>query len=200
MFSIIGIILFLFLVALPCGIIFLLFHIPKTLGRPKLGRWLGISVSVLYGLFMLSFLFSMTGWVVFPKHKVRNLLQDSSIELTDRFSVLDHENIGFDIHGDTYESFTIEITSADKQRIIDQIKSESETVVLSKEDREDHNYHIEFYHRFGDVTEAPLYYDAPDEYLISVYESPQKEGYVGKYHWISLKKRSNEMRVIDFWE
>ena len=200
MFIIIGIILFLFLVALPCGIIFLLFHIPKTLGRPKLGRWLGTSASALYGLFMLSFIFSMTGWVVFPKNKVRNLLKDSSIVLTDRFTITNHENIGFDIHGDTYESFTIEITSADKQRIINEIKSDPYTVVLSKEDWEDHHYHSEFLHRACGVTEAPFYYDAPDEYLISVYESPQKKGYVGKYHWISLKKRSNELVVIDYWE
>lgn len=194
------IIILLFCFSLPCGVIFLLFHLPKKFGHPKLGRWLGGVATALFALFLISFLFSMTGWVIFPKNKVRHLLKDSSIELVDRFKILDHENIGFDIHGDIYESFTIRVSDADKQRIIDQIKSDPETVVLSKEDREDHNYHIEFYHRFGDVTEAPLYYDAPDEYLISVYESPQKEGYVGKYHWISVNKRTNVLEVVDFWE
>ena len=50
------------------------------------------------------------------------------------------------------------------------------------------------------MTESPFYYDAPDEYLISVYESPQKEGYAGKYHWISVNKRTNVLEVVDFWE
>lgn len=87
-------------VSLLCGIIFLLFHLPKKFGHPKLGRWLGGVATVIFAIFLISFLFSMTGWVMFPKNKVRHLLKDSSIELVDRFKILDHENIGYDIHGD----------------------------------------------------------------------------------------------------
>lgn len=50
--------------SLPCGIIFLRIHLPKKFGYPKLGRWLGGVATVLFALFLISFLFSMAGWVM----------------------------------------------------------------------------------------------------------------------------------------
>lgn len=51
-------------VSLLCGIIFLLFHLPKKFGHPKLGRWLGGVATVIFAIFLISFLFSMAGWVM----------------------------------------------------------------------------------------------------------------------------------------
>lgn len=99
------------------GIIWLCFWIPKNLGYPKFGKYLSIIIGILITTFILTQIFEDE---LFSKNDAEDLLKEQNIVLIDEFELI--ENKSMSGIGDYYHTFTLKITSQDKNKIINEIK------------------------------------------------------------------------------
>lgn len=88
-----------------------------NLGSKKPGTIIGIIIAIIVGLPILGFVFED---FLFFRRNARSMLREDGIELKDEFKILGHHITGMN---DLYETFELEISVADKQRLIRQLSS-----------------------------------------------------------------------------
>jgi hypothetical protein len=105
----------LFLIA---GTIFLSYWIPKRLGYKKIG--IALSGSITFGMLFLIFVQFVLNDYLFFKSDAKEFLLNHGISLKEEFKIIYNDA---DELLDAYQRFDIEISLADKLRIIDAIRS-----------------------------------------------------------------------------
>ncbi len=99
------------------GVIFLCYWIPKRMGHKKSGIILS---STLLGGLVLLIAYGFLHDLFYTKSDVTNLLADQNITLQDDFKIVNTDDDGF---WGAYQMFEIEISPADKTRILEAIKN-----------------------------------------------------------------------------
>lgn len=179
----------LILISLMAGIIFLTYWIPKRIGYPKTGKYISIILSLLIVILTALTVFEDD---LFSKSDAQKLLIELDIHLADNFDI--KENKSMFSPGDYYHTFTLGITSKDKQRIISQIKSSPN---FNKEKS------IESY--FGKSTDyytgpkRVIDYETEDQYIREFFE-PRGEGYAPTWRKIKVDKAKNKLVFEDIDE
>jgi hypothetical protein len=172
------------------GLIYLAYRLPKRLGKRKLGLWLsGILTIVLLTLIMATVFEDQ----FFFKSDAKENLKEQNVELVDNFKIVSNESGGF---MDYFHQFKLTISPADKERLIDQIKSA-------------YNYQDEIQDMFdlrsGKIrhsdkdTSFTANYQEESNYIYEYYK-PNKQGYTPTWVRISISKTENKLtyeRVLD---
>jgi hypothetical protein len=172
------------------GLIYLAYRLPKRLGKRKLGLWLsGILTIVLLTLIMATVFEDQ----FFFKSDAKENLKEHNVELVDNFKIVSNESGGF---MDYFHQFKLTISPADKERLIDQIKSA-------------YNYQDEIQDMFdlrsGKIrhsdkdTSFTANYQEESNYIYEYYK-PNKQGYTPTWCRISISKTENKLtyeRVLD---
>lgn len=117
----------LILLLLVAGIIFLSYWIPKKMGYRKIGLVISGLLTVPTVLFILLIVFKDR---LFFNTTVNEYLRLTDIRLNDDFTIISNSNSW----STGYHKFELSISQADKERIIEQIKSSNEFFVDSKND------------------------------------------------------------------
>lgn len=107
----------LILVAIITGIVWLCFWIPKNFGYPKFGKYFSILIGILIAIFILTEFFEDE---LFSKNDAKELLKEQNIVLIDEFELIQNKSMSG--IGDYYHTFTLKITSYDKNKIISEIQ------------------------------------------------------------------------------
>lgn len=177
--------LYLLLLSIIVGLIYLAYWIPKRLGKRKLGLWLsGIFIA---GVFILVMATAFNDKLFFESD-AKEKLKEHNIELIDDFKIVSNESDGF---MDSFHHFVLKISPSDRERLIDQIKS-AKNYQEGVQDM--------FDLRSGKIrnSEKDTFFTAnyQDEWsYIYEYFKPNKEGYAPIWITISISKREN---ILDY--
>jgi len=172
------------------GLIYLAYWLPKRLGKRKLGLWLSGILTV--GLLTLIMATVFEDQFFFKADAIEKL-KEHNIELLDDFKILSNESGGF---MDYFHQFRLTISHADKERLIDQIKSAD-------------NYEDEVQDMF-DLRSGKIRYSEKDTSFTANYQDewnyiyeyykPNKQGYTPTWNRISISKTEDRLsyeRVLD---
>lgn len=121
-----GLLIFVFVI-LPLGVIFLFYFIPKRLGSPKTGKILGIATAL---CFVYILVISVFGDAFFTEKQAADMLAEQEIILNDKFEIEDNKSTW--AIGESYHTFTLNISGNDKLKVIKQIKESSNFKVLDE--------------------------------------------------------------------
>ncbi len=164
----------------PAIIIGLLFYfIPRIMGFPKVAKYLTITYGAIVLLFIGSMIFEDQ---LFFKRDARKLLKEQNIELVDDFKIINNKT-----HwavGDYWHTFTLEISSKDKERIINQIKTAKNFRVITEKN---------FCFPNNELIQN---YETDEEFVKN--KSEEKKGYYYSYK-ISIEKKGNTL-VFDYYD
>ena len=179
----------LILISLLIGIVFLVYWIPKILGYPKIGKYSAVIVTL---IIIIITCFTIFEDDLFSKNDAQSLLAEQSIQIEDDFSIEKNESMYSP--GDYYHTFTLNITSKDRQRIIGEIKSSSN---FNKEKV------VEYYseNRIDYYTESKRIknYETKDQYIRELFE-PRGNGYAPIWRKIRIEKKDNKLIFEDIDE
>jgi hypothetical protein len=172
------------------GLIYLAYWLPKRLGKRKLGLWLSGILTV--GLLTLIMATVFEDQFFFKADAIEKL-KEHNVELLDDFKILSNESGGF---MDYFHQFRLTISHADKERLIDQIKSAD-------------NYEDEVQDMF-DLRSGKIRYSEKDTSFTANYQDewnyiyeyykPNKQGYTPTWNRISISKTEDRLsyeRVLD---
>lgn len=172
------------------GLIYLAYWLPKRLGKRKLGLWLSGILTV--GLLTLIVATVFEDQFFFKSDAIEKL-KEHNVELIDDFKILSNESGGF---MDYFHQFRLTISPADKERLIDQIKTAD-------------NYEDEVQDMF-DLRSGKIRYSDKDTSFTANYQDewnyiyeyykPNKQGYTPTWDRISISKTENRLnyeRVLD---
>ena len=172
------------------GLIYLAYWLPKRLGKRKLGLWLSGILTVGLLILIMATVFEDQ---FFFKSDAKEKLKEHKVELVDDFKIVSNESGGF---MDYFHQFKLTISPADKERLIDQIKSA-------------YNYQDEIQDMFdlrsGKIrhsdkdTSFTANYQEESNYIYEYYK-PNKQGYTPTWVRISISKTENKLtyeRVLD---
>ncbi|WP_194976204.1 hypothetical protein [Aquiflexum lacus] len=172
------------------GLIYLAYWLPKRLGKRKLGLWLSGILTV--GLLTLIVATVFEDQFFFKSDAIEKL-KEHNVELIDDFKILSNESGGF---MDYFHQFRLTISPADKERLIDQIKSAD-------------NYEDEVQDMF-DLRSGKIRYSDKDTSFTANYQDgsnyiyeyykPNKQGYTPTWDRISISKTENKLnyeRILD---
>ena len=169
------------------GLGLLSYFLPKIFGYPKTGRILLIA----YGLIVL-LLSILIGFedVFFTKSDAKKLIEEQGILLNDEFELVD--NVSSWAIGDYYHTFVLNISTQDRIRAIDKIKS-AEYFIKLDEPIDD---------LFSKRREGPSQtqnYETKDSYVL---ESLKINGtnYAPTFRRIMINKRFNVLTFQDIVE
>jgi hypothetical protein len=109
-------ILFLIFLGIPIVVGLLIYIIPKKLGYPRFARYLLFTYGFICLLFTCYLFFSD---YLFTKSDALKLVEEQGITLVDKFKISNY-NSSFAI-GESYETFTLNISNLDKQKAISKI-------------------------------------------------------------------------------
>jgi len=174
------------LVFLMIGIIFLAYWIPKRIGYSKIGKYSAIILTLLIVILTALTVFEDD---LFSKSDAQKLLIALDIHISDNFDIA--ENKSMFSPGDYYHTFTLSITSKDKERIISQIKT---ALNFNKEKP------VESYFRnITDYYTGPkriMNYETEDQYIREFFE-PHGQGYAPTWRKIRIEKAKNKLIFED---
>jgi len=179
----------LILIPLLIGIVFLVYWIPKIFGYPKAGRYSAIIVTLTIIIITCIIIFEDQ---LFSKTDAQKLLTEQGLQIKDDFIIEKNESMSSS--GDYYHTFTLNITSKDRERIIGEIKGSSnfnkEKVVEQYSDN-----------RIDDHTGPKRIknYETEDQYIREFFE-PQGEGYAPTWRKIRIEKKDNKLIFEDIDE
>jgi len=168
------------------GLIYLAYWLPKRLGKRKLGLWLsGILTIGLLTLIMATVFEDQ----FFFKSDAKEKLKEHKVGLVDDFKIVSNESGGFK---DYLHQFKLTISLADKERLIDQIKSAD-------------NYQDEIQDLF-DLRSGKIIYSEKDTLFTANYQEesnyiyeyykPNKQGYTSTWVRISISKTENKLIYV----
>jgi len=164
------------------GIIYLGYWIPKKMGKKKIGIIISRVLAVGLILVILSIVFEDK---LFFKSDAKEYLAEQKIELKDKFKILENESGGF---MDYYHKFELEISLADKNRLIEKITSEQNYV---NEIQNSFYLPDKAVNRYkGDTITAN--YQTDWSYKTEVYY-PNGKGITPTYKIISISKKENKL-------
>jgi len=109
---------FLAFIAAPIAIGFVMYYLPKKLGYPKFAKWLAIGYVIIVCLIGVWILFEDQ---LFTKSEAKKLLKEQNVIINNDFILMKNESMS--AIGDYYHTFILEISQADKEQIIQRIKS-----------------------------------------------------------------------------
>jgi len=125
----IGLILFL-------GIPFLTFFVLKKLGKPKIGKIIGLGILAVFVFFTTYVIFED---YFFFKSSARKELKQMDLVLNDDFEILKNESGGFT---DYYQIFELKISEKDMNRLTENKKSETNPITIARKDIESNVWKI----------------------------------------------------------
>ncbi|MCG8579668.1 MAG: hypothetical protein MI866_07120 [Bacteroidales bacterium] len=172
------------------GLIFLAYRIPKRIGKRKIGIVLSIILTSIILIPILTFVFE--DYLFFKSDAIKSL-EEHKITLLDDFKLESNEMSGI---RDFYHHFELQISKADKDRLIYKIL-ESE-------------YYLGSISETFDIRTGKPRYSAEDQAFVVTYQNrlsyvyeyykPNKSGYTPTWDIISISKHKNELtyeRVLD---
>ena len=154
-------------ILIPIGIGFLIFWIPKRLGYPKVGKALALLYSLSLLIFVSLFIFED---YLFTKDDAKELLSEHNIELDKSFKITRNKSGGFK---DYSHEFTLEISNADKNKIIKQHTEASNYLESLQSDNFDFRVDKTRYSEI-DTSYTTRYQNS--KYYIYEYYKPNKKG------------------------
>ena len=116
-------ILFLILIGLPVGFLFLLYFIGKKLESKRTGIILSTSLGL---VFLLCFLYLSFEDEFFSKSNARDLLAENKIELKDDFEIKEYQTAV--AIGDFYQRLELKISNSDRLRLSNNFKKKTDSV------------------------------------------------------------------------
>lgn len=164
------------------GVIYLGYWIPKKMGKPKVGVL--ISATLVIGVILIISSIVFEDYLFF-KSDAKEYLAEQKIELKDNFKILNNESGGI---LDYYHKFELEISEADKNRLIDKITSEQNYVSVLKYSYCTPDKSINRYE--GDTIFAN--YQTELTYNTEIYY-PNGKGYKPTYKIVSISKKENKL-------
>lgn len=181
---------FLLFISIIVGIIYFTYWLPKKLGKKIIGLWLSGILTVGLLILIITTVFDDQ---FFFKSDAKEKLKEQNVELMDDFKIVSNESGGF---MDYFHQFRLTISPADRERLINQIKSAD-------------NYQDEvedmFDLRSGKIrnsdkdTSFTANYQDDWNYIYEFYK-PNKQGYTPTWDRISISKTENSLtyeRVLD---
>ena len=173
-------ILILILVVIIIGIVWLCFWIPKKFGYPKFGKYFSIIIGIIIAIFILTEIFEDE---LFSKNDAKELLKEQNIVLIDEFELT--ENKSMSGIGDYYHTFTLKITSHDKNKIIREIqKSKNYNSDLKTEN---------YFKNREDYYNGPKRiknYETENQFVRELFQ-PNGDNYAPTWRKIEINKKSN---------
>ena len=170
----------LILVAIIIGIVWLCFWIPKSFEYPKFGKYLSITIGVLITMFVLTEIFEDE---LFSKNDARELLKEQNIVLTDEFELIENKSLSG--IGEYYHTFTLKISSQDKNKIINEIqKSKNYNSNLKTEN---------YFENRKDYYNGPkriMNYETENQFVRELFQ-PNGDNYAPTWRKIEIDKKSN---------
>jgi hypothetical protein len=183
------IIVFLLILAIIIGLLWLCFWLPKKFGYPKFGKYLSIIIAVIIGFYVLSVIFEDE---LFSKKNATELLAEQNIKLNDEFEL--NENKSMSSIGDYYHTFTLKISEKDKARIINEIK-------ISKNFNQDKQT-VSYFDNRKDYYNGPKRinnYETENHFIRELFE-PNGEGYAPTWRKIEIDKKQSLLIFEDINE
>jgi hypothetical protein len=184
-----GLLILLF-ISIIVGLIYLAYWLPKRLGKRKLGLWFsGILTAGLLTLIIATVFEDQ----FFFKSDAKEKLKEHNMELFDNFKIVSNESGGF---MDYFHQFRLTISPADKERLIDQIKSAD-----NYQDEIQDMFDLrsgKIRHNDKDTSFTANYHDEWN-YIFEYYK-PNNQGYTPTWDRISISKIENRLtyeRVLD---
>lgn len=179
----------LILISLTTGIIFLVYWVLKRIGYPKTGKYISIILTL---LIFLSTALTVFEDDLFSKSDAQKLLIELNIDIADNFEI--DENKSMVSPGDYYHTFTLSITSKDKERIISEIKN-SPNFNKGKPVGSYFNNRTDYYIGPKRIKN----YETEEQYIREFFE-PQGEGYAPTWRKIKVEKTKNKLIFEDIDE
>ncbi|WP_333662659.1 hypothetical protein [Chishuiella changwenlii] len=176
-------------IGIPVGIGLLLYFIPKKLGYPKIAKYL----IILYGIFVLTMVFyTMFSDELFSKNSAKELVEEQNIKLKDDFELLTNKSMS--AIGDYYHTFTLSISSQDKQEAITRIKN-SDNFTSNTDSIDTFMYQKVQNRYFG--KKIIQNYETESSFVREYFEPSGREGYAPTFRRISISKINNELQFED---
>lgn len=176
-------------IILPIGIGYGIYKITNLIGSTKLAK---IVVSV-YSLVVVYFLLlSFYPDIFFTKNDAKKLMSEQHIILKDDFEI--EKNYSTWAIGDYYHRFTLQISKADKQKIITQIVS-SKSFKKSGEHIEDFLFETKGDQRYFGPQKVQ-FYENEYGYASEIYK-PNGDGYAPTFRIISVSKNDDILTFIE---
>jgi len=176
-------------IGIPVGIGLLLYFIPKKLGYPKIAKYL----IILYGIFVLTMVFyTMFSDELFSKNSAKELVEEQNIKLKDDFELLTNKSMS--TIGDYYHTFTLSISSQDKQEAITRIKN-SDNFTSNTDSIDTFMYQKVQNRYFG--KKIIQNYGTESSFVREYFEPSGREGYAPTFRRISISKINNELQFED---
>jgi hypothetical protein len=172
------------------GLIYLAYWLPKRLGKRKLGLWLSGILTVGLLILIIATVFEDQ---FFFKSDAKEKLKEHNVELIDDFKIVSNESGGF---MDYFHQFRLTISPADRERLINQIKS-ADNYQDEVQDMFDLRYG-KIRYSDKDMSFTANYQDERN-YIYEFYK-PNKQGYTPTWDRISISKTENRLtyeRVLD---
>lgn len=174
------------LIAIACGLIYLFYWIPKTIGYPKVGKYLSIFVGLSFCVVTFMTVFEDQ---LFSKKDARELLEEQDIHLLDSFDII--ENKSNSVINNYYHTFVLRISAKDKARIIKEIRN-SKNFHLDKEARTYFNNREDYYNGPKRLKN----YETQTQFIRELFE-PQGDGYAPNWRKIEIEKQGNKIAFED---
>jgi len=184
-FLIIGLIL----IAIACGLTYLLYWIPKKLGYPKVGKYLSILVGLIFcGITVMTVLEDQ----LFSKNDARKLLGEQNIYLLDNFEIIGNESSS--AIGDYYHTFVLSISAKDKVKIIKEIRN-SKNFKIDKSTETYFDNREDYYNGPKRIKN----YETKTQFIRELFE-PQGNGYAPNWRKIEIEKQGDKITFEDIDE
>jgi len=184
-------ILFLIFIGIPIVVGLLIYIIPKKLGYPRFARYLLFTYGFICLLFTCYLFFSD---YLFTKSDALKLVEEQGITLVDEFKISNY-NSSFAI-GESYETFTLNISNLDKQKAISKI-------INSKNfhSSEDSDY-IVSYNSSNQYWGSKIIhnYETEDAYVREYFKPSGQKNYAPTFRKITISKLKNELIYEDIDE
>lgn len=167
------------------GIVFLAYYLPKSIGYPKVGKFLSVILILIFSFFLLKEMFRDE---LFTKDEALELLGRTDVKLNDSFSIV--ENKSKSDMGDYYHIFSVSISENDKKRIIHEITSSKNFNLSSLE-----NY-IENREDYFNGPKRIKNYENENEYVRELFE-PKGNNHAPIRYFVKVNKSSNVLIFED---
>jgi hypothetical protein len=175
----------------PIGIGFLFYFIPKRLGYPRTAKYLTIAYSCIILTIAILTIFQDQ---LFTKNDAKELINEQGFELADHFDLLQNESSS--AIGDYYHTFTLRISSRDKQEAIMKISKSKN--FKPEEDAVDDLLYLDNNRYFGPrITQN---YETENAYVREYFQPGGRKGYAPTFRRISINKNVNELLFEDIDE
>ncbi len=176
------------IIALPFGIGWLLFFIPKKLGYPKLAKYLLLTYCLAVITVALLLIFEDQ---LFTRNEAKELVETHTIKLQDKFEIINNSS-SFS-PGNYHHIFTLKISARDDYRAKQIIKNAAklnpkkismDSLVLSPEN-----------HYFGPKVEHA--YETEDVFISEHFHPSGQQRYAPLYTTIAVRKTENTLIFED---